>query len=82
MKERNINKLNIFPNPAKDFLSISLTNNLPSELTLMDISGKILHEKTFTNSSNIDLSKLKNGIYLISVINNSQITTKRVSIVK
>jgi hypothetical protein len=82
MKEHNINKLNIFPNPAKDFLSISLTNNLPSELTLMDISGKILHEKTFTNSSNIDLSKLKNGIYLISVINNSQITTKRVSIVK
>jgi hypothetical protein len=48
----------------------------------MDISGKIILEKTFTNFSNIDLSKINNGIYFLSVTNNSQIITHRLNVVK
>ena len=80
--ESSSNKLQIFPNPTKDFASIKLENNLPSELILMDISGKILIEKIFTNSLNINLSNLNNGIYFLSVSNNFQIITKRVNVVK
>ena len=74
--------LKIFPNPTKDFVSIKLENNLPSELILMDVSGKILLQKIFTNSSNINLSNFNNGIFLVSVSNNFQIITKRVNLVK
>tara|TARA_B110000858_G_scaffold6362_1_gene7008 strand:- start:412 stop:2271 length:1860 start_codon:yes stop_codon:yes gene_type:complete len=80
--ESSANKLQIFPNPAKDFLGITLENNLPSELTLMDVSGKVVLEKTFTNSSNINLSNFNNGIYFLSISNNSKIVTKRVNVVK
>ena len=80
--ESTANKLQIFPNPTKDFLGITLENNLPSELTLMDVSGKVVLEKTFTNSSNINLSNFNNGIYFLSISNNSKIATKRVNVVK
>ena len=80
--ESSVNKLHVFPNPSKNFVNISLENNLPSELILMDISGKILLEKTFTNSSKINLSNFKNGIYFLKISNNSQITTKRINVVK
>ena len=80
--ESSVNKLHVFPNPSKNFVNISLENNLPSELILMDISGKILLEKTFTNSSKINLSNFNNGIYFLKISNNSQITTKRINVVK
>ena len=48
----------------------------------MDVSGEIILEKTFTNFSNIDLSKINNGIYFLSVTNNSQIITQRLNVVK
>ena len=76
------NNLQVFPNPSKEFVNISIENNLPSELLLMDVSGKIILEKTFTNFSNIDLSKINNGIYFLSVTNNSQIITQRLNVVK
>ena len=59
-----------------------IENNLPSELILMNVSGKIILEKTFINRLNINLSNLNNGIYFLSVVNNSQIFTKRVNVVK
>ena len=80
--EKSANKLHVFPNPSKDFIKIKLENNLPSELVLMNVSGEIIFEKTFTNSSNINLSNFNNGIYLLSVSNNSQIITKRVNVLK
>ena len=82
LEESSAKKLQIFPNPAKDFMSIKLENNLTSELMLMDISGKVILEKTFTNSSNINLSTINIGVYLLSVTNNSKIFTKRVNIIK
>ena len=82
LMEMTLNKLEVYPNPSKDFMNIKLKNNLLSELTLMDISGKVVLEKIFTNTSNINLSSLKSGIYILSVKNNSQIITKRVNVVK
>jgi hypothetical protein len=80
--ESSANKLHVFPNPSKEFVNIKIENNLPSELILMDVSGKIVLEKTFTNSLNINLSNLNNGIYFLSVANNFQIINERVNIVK
>jgi hypothetical protein len=57
-----------------------MENNLPSELLLMDVSGKIILEKTFTNFSNIDLSNFKNGIYLIDVKNNLGTVSEKISV--
>ena len=45
-------------------------------------ASSIILEKTFINSLNINISNLNNGIYFLSVANNSQIITERVNIVK
>lgn len=56
------NKISFSPNPVNDILHF---NELVDEITLYDITGKILETKS--NSNQIDFSKYSKGIYLISV---------------
>lgn len=64
-QEINLNKTTIYPNPAKDFITIS---NLikGSEITIYELSGKVLYRTTATkNEMTINTSLYKNGIYLV-----------------
>ncbi|MBK8297857.1 MAG: T9SS type A sorting domain-containing protein [Saprospiraceae bacterium] len=63
--------VNIYPNPSKDELLISLpTNELEWEIVILDLNGVIL-SKSITSSFNhiIDLSKMTTGVYLIRLTN-------------
>jgi len=61
-----------YPVPAKDYLNLS---NLPlqSQISIFDITGKKLVEKTNGNRSEqqVDLNGLKTGIYILKVSNSS-----------
>jgi len=58
----------IYPNPATDFLNIDFSpctdKNIKIKIT--DLSGKTIISKT-ANDSKIDVSGLKNGIYIIQI---------------
>ena len=70
-------ELSVYPNPISDILTINTTIN--SELTVIDYTGKIvLKETTESLRTKFDLSTLKNGIYLLSVRNNSGLRTERI----
>jgi hypothetical protein len=69
----NINvesKLSIFPNPAKKEIYISVKNGIIiNEVNIFNqIGQKVLHKKLITNS--IDVSKLRQGMYIIELITN------------
>ena len=55
----------LYPNPVKDRL---IVNNLMSlaEVTVFDLTGKTIL-KTQTESGNIDVSNLSNGIYILQL---------------
>ena len=62
----------IYPNPANDKITIELTNpEKENEIRLFNAMGQAVYEGTTGNSTTeIDLSSLASGIYLVK-INNS-----------
>jgi hypothetical protein len=58
----------VFPNPFSSYIIIDL-NGRPGEfdLSLYNISGVLVHQQKFSHGGQIDLSSLKNGVYLIRI---------------
>ncbi len=73
-KPANKHDLNIFPNPTTGFISIKNTQVINA--TLYNASGNII--KCFNAPSIIDISDQPNGIYLLEIITNNQLITKRI----
>ena len=64
------NLINIYPNPAKDFLTIAYYKNEPYNIEIIDITGKKVLSKPFKNAINqVDISSLNSGLYVIRVFN-------------
>ena len=72
----------IYPNPTKKILTIEGISNEKTKLTLQDNLGKIILEKTITNSGFtseiINLEQFENGIYFIKISNSKEEITKKV----
>jgi pectin methylesterase-like acyl-CoA thioesterase len=70
--------INIYPNPATNDLTVTHLAAKPnSTITITGVDGKqLLSQKLVsgTTQSNIDISKLNNGVYILT-INNSDINT-------
>lgn len=69
----------VFPNPAKDVLTISAGTQIAG-IKIVDLSGRICVEKSDVNmfTTNVDLSGLKPGVYFLRTENiNTKITFTR-----
>lgn len=69
--------LNVYPNPNKGILKVEFSN-LPtkyeSELRLYDLSGnEIAVKKNIENYTELDITKFKDGIYILRVTIDSKI---------
>lgn len=79
--------VSVFPVPANDIVAIQY-NGLAVEninVYLYDINGKLIDSAILYQGSTIvyfDTKKLYSGDYFVKVINGSQITNKKISIVK
>ncbi len=71
IEEKNISiQLDIFPNPTPDIIACSLDNGLelPLEIILSDIHGKILqYSKMTTKRYELNLSGFPSGYYLLTI---------------
>ena len=81
-------KVEIYPNPVKNQLNIRFAdiNTDQINLTISDLSGKILLSKT-VNSINhsefkTDVSDLKAGLYLLRISSDKQMITRKINIRK
>ena len=65
------NKLNIYPNPAKNLLTVELNNFNKGMLKIFSFDGKIILEKQINNTGkqSINIENFHRGIYLIVFIN-------------
>jgi hypothetical protein len=78
--ESQMSSLELFPNPANNIININLKNNISSNYEILDISGKVLLSNSFLNETQINSSDLKNGIYIIRVVNDFKSFSKRITI--
>jgi len=65
----NVNKILAFPNPTKRYIHLCLEQkDIFSNLTLYDLTGKILYESRILNKEiDLDLSNYFNGSYIIVI---------------
>jgi len=69
-------KAMLFPNPTNGILNIG--NENLEKILVCDVSGKVLSE--FAPNSQIDLSNLSKGIYLIKLLSNKEIIVDKIVI--
>jgi len=61
------NNFNIYPIPATNNLTIDAQNNELTSLELVDVTGKLILEKEFTQSTNFDVSLIAKGMYFLNL---------------
>lgn len=78
-------QVSFFPNPTNEFLNINLgsLNDLSYEISIIDINGKVVFEKSVNNATQIEkisLGFLEKGIYLAVLKTKSQKISKKIVI--
>lgn len=71
----------VSPNPANKILNLAFSNYyFPTELKITDISGSIIHQQSMNiDISKIDISNLKEGVYLLNfILNSGEKITKKI----
>lgn len=76
--------ITIYPNPANDYFSIKLPDNIKNpELKISNILGKTVLKTSINNSkTNVNIKDLPSGIYFVSVFSNGIIIDTKKLIVK
>jgi hypothetical protein len=78
--EEFLRNAEIFPNPAKSTITIDLKQNMKTEVFISDISGRVLFEGNFSEPVvTINLNHFPDGIYLLSITNNVERATRKIS---
>ncbi|MBI2281024.1 MAG: T9SS type A sorting domain-containing protein [Bacteroidetes bacterium] len=67
-KVTSTNKLNIYPNPAKDVVNIVYNGNEALNLEVTDITGKKIMSQTLKTKT-IDVTGLNQGLYFVRLYN-------------
>lgn len=81
-------KVKLFPIPANDQLSFSVSNlQNPYSVSISDVSGTVVYQKNIENSSSnsvqeIDIQNLEAGLYLFTVSHNGQSSSSKLVIAK
>lgn len=59
----------VSPNPAVNFVDISIDNKLPTNVRVFNMLGKEIVNTSFTNTTRLDLKNFVPGVYLIQMEN-------------
>jgi hypothetical protein len=63
--------VNLFPNPASEFLTIEVQLPTNNKIQLCDITGKSILSKDFVHHATLDISAISPGIYLYHILNST-----------
>jgi subtilisin-like proprotein convertase family protein len=76
----SLSNTTVHPNPTKDYLYIDIPNAIgTSKLKLYDVQGRFVMETNTTSSHEIiNIENLQNGVYLLSIENETNKTVKKV----
>ncbi|TXB66995.1 T9SS type A sorting domain-containing protein [Vicingus serpentipes] len=73
----------VYPNPATDFINLSLENYNGFTLHLFDVTGKILNQSTLKSpKTSVNVSEYPKGMYLLTLTNQKDKKIKTYQIIK
>jgi chondroitin AC lyase len=76
--EENRIKHFFYPNPTKGILHLESENNESSFYQVAGLDGKIIANGEFFGATTVDLSKYPNGIYYVTITNNSRVNSQKI----
>ncbi|GAA4277943.1 hypothetical protein GCM10022259_26670 [Aquimarina mytili] len=76
-QENKVYTANVYPNPAKNYISIGTTDNREVEYKLIDLKGSVIKFGTTTRST-IPVGDIKRGMYILEINNNGRIISEKV----
>ena len=68
--------INVYPNPAKDYIYIDLPEEKIKSVSLYNVLGVLLKEQK-SNMTSVDISSLPQGMYLLSIETDENVITKK-----
>ncbi len=76
------NNIVLYPNPARDFITIANSNETISAINIYDISGKKIYSMTenSVNEININVTDFAEGLYLVEIVSDNQKAIKKLVI--
>lgn len=72
-EEENKNAFSIFPNPAKDFISINTNNNKNYSVNIFNSVGEKIYSTTQFANCTLPIANWNNGIYEIEIFSENKI---------
>lgn len=76
IKENEIKTISVYPNPAKDQLTID-NHEAINNLTVTDLRGKVIYSSNQITSNTIDINFLSKGMYVLTISTDSYTGTAR-----
>lgn len=83
--EQMDNRLKVYPNPTNDEIDVTMQGNTFSNLTVTDITGKVVFRRTYnaTAHAKIKLEGIANGTYIVLVKDvNGVLSTQKIMVNK
>jgi hypothetical protein len=74
--------INVYPNPATDRLNISWGELQNGVARLFNLEGQLVGEIIKENSSHMDVSRLENGVYIMTIYNNNSLVKNQKIIIR
>ena len=77
---KQLDQLNIYPNPAKDVLNVEMPDNIPaSSVAIFSVTGSVVFEQELSEQSSFSLSigHLQKGIYILHVVSGKEVLVKK-----
>ena len=72
--------INIYPNPASDFIHVQTENGANFELKIVDLMGRQILSQHYLSVGKIDISNIQNGTYIIILNSNKDVFTNKLII--
>ncbi|SDB90306.1 endonuclease [Williamwhitmania taraxaci] len=70
----------LYPNPATNELAISLANHSGAKVGIYELTGKQVAQKMVASGETIDISALRNGIYMVRIETGNTVITKKITV--
>jgi hypothetical protein len=78
----SVASVSLFPNPATSTVSLMMDSEI-EEITITDLSGRIMHKQQVgAKSLQIDISEFPDGLYLVHLTTQNEITIRKMLVEK
>ncbi len=72
---KELSTFEVYPNPTRDYLHISVNDEI-SELRIFASNGQLIYQ-IYGNQTDVNVSKLNSGVYMIQVINENGVSQSK-----